>query len=156
MKHLLTLCFFLFLGANFAKAQTSPEPMPINIVGSNAKITFAKTEHNFGSQPQGKPVKYDFVFTNEGTEPLTLTNVKASCGCTTPSWPKEPIAPGETGKITAEYNMARSGPFNKSITVTTGGGETVILYIKGDAVSTENTNSVDEVKPTLISTPKPE
>ena len=99
-------------------------------------------------------VRWEHLFKNEGTAPLTLTNVKASCGCTTPSWTKEPIAPGETGKVAAEYNMARAGGFNKSITVTTAGGETVVLYIKGEALSTENQNSVDETKPSIISEPK--
>lgn len=149
MKKLLTVCL-LFAGVSLMNAQeVTPAPLP-----DGSKITFVQTEFNFGSRPQGTPVSHEFSFKNEGTAPLTLTNVKASCGCTTPSWTKEAIAPGETGKVSAEYNMAKPGGFNKSITVTTAGGETVILYIKGEALSTENQNSVDEIKPSIITEPK--
>ncbi|MBK6339125.1 MAG: DUF1573 domain-containing protein [Bacteroidetes bacterium] len=151
MKKLLTIClmFIGLAGINAQEVPTTPVPLP-----DGSKIVFKETEYNFNSRPMGTPVSHEFVFKNEGTAPLTLTNVKASCGCTTPSWTKEPIAPGETGKVAAEYNMARAGGFNKSITVTTAGGETVVLYIKGEALSTENQNSVDETKPSIISEPK--
>ena len=125
-----------------------------------AKIVFDETEHDFGDQAQGVPVTHEFTFKNEGTEPLVLENVKASCGCTTPFWPKEPILPGQEAKISAKYNMAKGGSFRKSITVTTKGkiegeaGERVVLYIKGNAVAAEKDSSVEEAKPTLITNPK--
>ena len=62
---------------------------------------------------------HEFVFTNNGNQPLVLTAVKASCGCTTPSWTKEPVLPGQSGHIKASYNSKnRPGRFHKSITIT--------------------------------------
>ncbi len=61
----------------------------------------------------------DFVFKNNGTEPLLITNAKGSCGCTVPEWPKEPIRPGGTGIIKIKYDTKRSGPISKTVTITT-------------------------------------
>lgn len=102
-----------------------------------SKIKFTKLEHDFGNLAQGKPVTYDFEFTNVGNEPIILENVKASCGCTTPTWTKEPVMPQKKGTIKAQYNMAREGAFRKSITVTTKDGENITLYISGNAVPQE-------------------
>lgn len=108
-------------------AQTQNEPAQT----SNAKIEFAEKSHNFGDVIEGQIAKYEFKFTNTGTEPLILQNVQASCGCTTPRWPREPIGPGESAIITAEYNSnGRPGTFNKSITVTSNAGD-VVLTITG-------------------------
>ncbi|MBX7225081.1 MAG: DUF1573 domain-containing protein [Chitinophagales bacterium] len=98
-----------------------------------SKIKFTESEFDFGKKPVGTPVTHEFEFVNVGTSPLVLENVRASCGCTTPQWPKEPIAPGQKATISATYNMGHAGAFNKSVTVTTKDGETIVLYIKGDA-----------------------
>ena len=104
-------------------------------------INFAKTSHDFGKIPQGKPVSHEFEFTNTGDAPLVLKNVKASCGCTTPFYPTEPIQPGQKSKIKAVYNAAGVGTFHKSITVTTnikevdGKDKKIILFIKGEVVA---------------------
>lgn len=126
MKHLLILSAFILIGT-FSKAE---QP-------ATSKIKFAKLEHDFGNQPQGKPLTYEFEFTNISEEPVLLENVKASCGCTTPTWTKEPVMPKKTGSIKAQYNMAREGAFRKSITVTTKDGENITLYISGNAVAQE-------------------
>jgi len=147
MKNILTLSIAFLLGTTWLLAQEPTTPTDAS------KIKFEKTEHDFGKGPQGKPVSYDFKFKNAGTDPLVLTNVKASCGCTTPSWPKEAIAPGDSGEIQVQYNMARAGTYRKSITVTTQGGETVVLYISGEALSTEGTQGVDAPMPSIISNP---
>ena len=138
MKALFTLLSFLTLVWT-ATAQTE-----LNL---NSKISFSQQEHDFGQKPVGKPVSYEFVFTNIGNKPLVLSNVKASCGCTTPSWTKEPILPGQKGSIKAQYNMAREGKYRKSITVKTADGETVILYITGEAVQSP---SIDAAKPSMF------
>jgi hypothetical protein len=98
-----------------------------------AVMSFKFTEHNFGELEEGPKAAVDFVFTNTGNKPLILTDVKASCGCTTPDWPKEPIAPGQTSKIKVEYNtQGRSGDFTKSITITSNeSDEPKMIYIKG-------------------------
>ena len=83
-----------------------------------AIIEFEKTKHDFGTVNEGGPITYEFKFTNKGKVPLTITNVKASCGCTTPGWTKEPVQPGKTGVISAQYNTVnRPGAFTKTVTV---------------------------------------
>ena len=101
---------------------------------SNAGIEFETNEHNFGTVIEGQIASYEFAFKNNGTEPLKLNHVKASCGCTTPSWPREKVGPGETAVIKAEYNSAgRPGSFHKNIFVKSNGGD-VTLTIKGNVV----------------------
>lgn len=100
-------------------------------------ITFTKTEHDFGkiNEADGK-VTTVFEFKNDGMTPLTLTNVRASCGCTTPKWTKEPIEPGQSGAITVTYNPnGRPGSFTKRITVTSNASEpTKYLTIRGEVI----------------------
>ena len=100
-------------------------------------LTFEKTEHDFGkiNEADGR-VTTVFKFKNEGMEPLVLSNVRASCGCTTPKWTREPIEPGQAGEITVTYNPnGRPGRFQKTITVTSNATEgTKRLYIKGEVI----------------------
>ncbi len=101
---------------------------------SNASIKFNNTSHSFGNIIEGQIARHEFKFTNEGTEPLTLDNVSASCGCTTPKWPRETIAPGQSSVIVAEYNsQGRPGTFTKNNFVKSNGGE-VTLTISGNVV----------------------
>ncbi len=89
---------------------------------------------DFGSiQEKNGPVEHKFVFTNTGSSPLIIQGVRASCGCTTPAWSKEPVLPGGAGFITARYNPAnRPGPFRKSLTVTSNAAKpTQVLFITG-------------------------
>ena len=96
-------------------------------------IKFEKIVHDYGTIAQGADGNSEFKFTNKGKSPLILSNVKASCGCTVPEWPKEPIAPGQTGSIKVKYNTATVGAFNKSITVNSNAlNNTVMLQIKGN------------------------
>lgn len=101
------------------------------------KFEFTESTHDFGEvKEEGGPITYDFEFTNSGAAPLIISNVKASCGCTTPAWSKEPVMPGEKGFIKAQYNpMNRPGAFNKSLTITSNGEATrEILYIQGKVI----------------------
>ncbi len=106
-------------------------------MGQNPVITFDKTTHDFGkiNEADGR-VTTVFTFKNEGMAPLVLSNVRASCGCTTPKWTREPIEPGQTGEITVTYNPnGRPGRFQKTITVTSNASEpTTKLYIKGEVI----------------------
>src|SRR6188768_4143008 len=81
-------------------------------------FAFSEETYDFGKIPKGTPVTHEFAFSNTGKEPIVISNVQASCGCTTPKWPKEPILPGKTANITVQYNAANPGGFNKSITIT--------------------------------------
>ncbi len=88
-----------------------------------------------GEIPQGKPKAIEFEFTNNGSAPLVITSAKGSCGCTIADYPKEPIAPGKTAKVTATYNAAAKGPFTKTVTVTTSESETPkVLTLKGTVI----------------------
>jgi hypothetical protein len=84
-----------------------------------AVITFEKKTHDFGDIFQGDKVEETFKFTNTGTEPLIITNVQVTCGCTTPKgWPRDPIMPGGKGELTVAFNSAgKSGRQNKVVTV---------------------------------------
>jgi hypothetical protein len=72
-----------------------------------AKMKFEKTEHDFGTINEGDVVETVFNFTNNGKSELIITKAKASCGCTVPEWPKEPIMPGESGEIKVKFNSKR-------------------------------------------------
>ncbi len=100
----------------------------------NEQLKFSETSFSFGTiQEIDGPVTHEFTFTNNGSEPLQITNVKASCGCTTPDWSKEPVQPGESGFIQAQYNPRnRPGRFNKSLTVNHNLGNPIRLYISGE------------------------
>ena len=82
-------------------------------------MKFEKESHDFGKIKQGDKVSYDFKFTNNGKSPLIITDAVASCGCTTPEWPKTPIKPGESGLIKVVFNSAgKTGLQDKQITIT--------------------------------------
>ena len=92
--------------------------------------------HDFGKIKQGTPVTHEFIFTNKGKVPMVITNVAASCGCTTPDWTRDPIAPGGSGFIKATYNAAAPGAFNKTVTVTSNiENGFVQLFIKGEVAT---------------------
>ncbi len=85
---------------------------------NKAEFKFVEEKHDFGKVPQGKPVTTDFVYTNIGVEPLILTEVKPTCGCTIADYTKTPVKKGEKGSIKITYNAAVEAPFNKTIVVT--------------------------------------
>jgi len=85
--------------------------------GGGDSLVFESTEHNFGDIAKGSDGNCVFTFTNTGDTPAVLNSVKASCGCTTPNWPKEPIGPGETAVIKVHYDTNRVGLFTKQIRV---------------------------------------
>ena len=91
---------------------------------SKAKIEFSEKSKDFGDIYQGDKVTHVFKFKNTGTEPLLLSNVITSCGCTATEWPREPIAPGAEGSINATFNSAgKMGKQNKVITVVSNSSE---------------------------------
>lgn len=107
-----------------------------------AKIVFDEMQHDFGAFKEADGVQTTtFAFTNNGTSPLILSNVRASCGCTTPKWTQEPVAPGQKGSIQVSYDPKnRPGSFNKSITVNSNAeNPTVVLQISGEVNQREKT-----------------
>jgi hypothetical protein len=101
------------------------------------EITFKNTTHDYGEIYKGSDGSYKFVFTNTGNEPLILSKPRSSCGCTVPSWPKEPILPGETNEMKVTYNTAKVGSFNKTVTVYSNAKNksAIVLRIKGKVIS---------------------
>ncbi len=87
--------------------------------GPTTMIRFDQEDYNFGKVTQGQIVEHSFEFTNVGKEPLIISECHASCGCTVPEWPRDPIAPGQKSKITTKFNTAgKSGEQKKVVTVT--------------------------------------
>lgn len=146
MRKVFLLTCIVFAAINFAAAQT-PATNP-----NAPKIAFDHDSHDFKTVIEGPKVTHVFKFKNEGKEPLILSNVKASCGCTTPEWPKEPIMPGKTSQITVVYNTQnRVGDFTKTITVESNATEgTKVLTIKGKVIRPEEDNSLPVASPSML------
>ncbi|MBE6312895.1 MAG: DUF1573 domain-containing protein [Bacteroidales bacterium] len=123
----------------------------ISAFAQKAEIAFETKSYDFGEvKEENGPVSTFFEFKNTGQLPLVLNSVTASCGCTTPSWPKEPIKPGDTGSIKVTYNVVgRPGPFRKTITVKSNSSEgTTQLTISGSVKP--KPKSVEEEYPVLM------
>ena len=104
-----------------------------------AGMLFESEVIDYGTIPHNADGNREFVFTNNGTKPLIITNTQGSCGCTVPTTPKEPIAPGAKGKIGVKYATDRVGAFTKTVTVTSNaeGQPTKTLTIKGTVLPDE-------------------
>ncbi len=114
-----------------AGAQTSTTQTAATKV-AGPEITFENLEHDYGTITQGANGDCVFKFKNTGNEPLILSDVRKSCGCTTPSWSKEPILPGQSGEIKVGYNTNNVGTFSKTITVISNAtNANITLIIKG-------------------------
>ena len=129
-----------FLGVNVANAQTSKSSKKVTAKVEAPKvqgagIVFESETVDYGTIARNSDGKREFVFTNNGTSPLIITNATGSCGCTVPTWPKEPIAPGAKAVIGVKYATDRVGPFSKTVTLTTNAVEpTKVLTIKGNVL----------------------
>lgn len=115
---------------------------------ASAQLSFGTTTHDFGAIEEGVEARFTFGFTNEGEAPLTIRSVRPSCGCTTPSFSADAIAPGERGEVVVVYDSeGRPGPFRKSIHVTAEAGEEVVeqtLYITGQVEEETITQGVPQ------------
>lgn len=112
------LLLMVVLGIGFtATAQDDKNSSQKN----GAVISWEEQSHDFGDIYQGDKVEHTFTFKNTGNEPLIITNVQVSCGCTTPKgWPRDPIPPGQSGEITVSFNSAgRVGKQYKPLTLVT-------------------------------------
>ena len=156
MKKLVcfTLIAFLFASFSLQAQESSKKPKDATKTEQNAakkgkkakvaEITFESLEHDYGNIYKGDNGECEFVFKNTGKAPLQITNARASCGCTVPSWPRDPIAPGKKSVIKVKYDTNRLGTINKSITVTSNAvNNSVVLHIKGH-ISEKPAESVPE------------
>ncbi len=123
MKQIIFVCMALLLSAGSVFAQGGPS------------ITVAENFHDFGEikEADGK-VSHTFVVKNDGNAPLVITRVIASCGCTSPDWTKEPIAPGQTGEVKVTFDPKnRPGPFAKTVSIYSNGKTgSYVVTIRGD------------------------
>ncbi len=131
MRKFYVLMILMAVGYSYSSGQTI-----------KAKLDFETLAHDFGTFKEADGSQsYSFKFVNNGASPLILNNVRAACGCTTPKWTKEPVAPGQNGFIEVSYNPKnRPGPFNKTVTVSSNAeNATVVLRIKGVVEQREKT-----------------
>lgn len=113
-----------------------------NAQDAKPEMKFDSKEHDFGTfKEENGNVSYSFEFINTGKQPIIINQVRSSCGCTSPEWSKEPIAPGRKGFVKATFDPKnRPGPFNKSITVTANTNPAItILRINGNVIEREKT-----------------
>lgn len=125
MKKMMTLFVAIFGLATMTFAQ------------DGAKISFEKEIHDYGTLEYGADATSTFVFKNTGNAPLIIADAKKSCGCTVPSWPKEPIAPGASAEIVVKYDSKRPGAINKSVTIVSNAVNepTKVIRIKGNILA---------------------
>ena len=132
------------------KAKATTEAKTETVVADNPnapEIAFEKTVHDYGTVPYKGDGKCEFRFTNTGKEPLILTKVRSSCGCTVPKWPREPILPGQSEVINVEYKTNRIGKINKTITVQSNAKtNSVVLRIQGQVQKPEETTPPENSK----------
>lgn len=107
-----------------------------------AKLTFTESRFNFGEVQEGDLVKHTFTFTNTGKQPLVISNARSTCGCTVPTWPKEPIAPGESGEISVEFNTkGKHNAQSKPVTITANTyPANSVVYLEGYVQPTHDTD----------------
>jgi hypothetical protein len=118
MRKLLTLLVFAFFSVFLAQAQEKSENDPV--------ITFDESSKDFGDITQGDKVEHVFKFENTGKSPLVISNVAATCGCTVPSWPKEPILPGAKAEIKVSFNSAgKMGKQNSVVRIYSNASEPI-------------------------------
>ena len=123
-----------------------------SFVYAQGEFKFEEENHTFDAIMEGDVASYDFKFTNIGNKPLEISHVQPGCGCTTPTWTKEPIWPGKQGVITAAYNSAgRPGPFSKTISVTSNGKiSSFVLSFRGVVLKKAEAGQATESSPKLV------
>lgn len=147
MKNLITILFVGFFGL----AVSAQEKVTKVAQEKVAKIKFKTETIDYGTIEKGADGLRVFEFTNSGNAPLVISKVKSSCGCTVPSWPDQPIMPGESGKIEVKYDTKRVMPIRKTITVTSNAERpTVALKIKGNVIDSSNSSVLEKKNKSLV------
>ena len=136
---MLSFNFYSVVNAQESNVQSSEETKPSN---PNApEIVFESEIHDYGTIKQGADGSCEFKFKNTGKEPLIISNAKGSCGCTVPTWPKEPTMKGQTGVIKVHYDTKRVGAFTKTVTLNSNAKSDIkVLTIKGVVEASEENN----------------
>lgn len=123
--NLFFVLIFLSISSTFLFAQ---EPAEVQ----GPVMTFESMIVDYGDIEQDSEPLRLLKFTNTGTEPLVVSNARGSCGCTVPTWPKQPVMPGESSQLEIRYDTKRLGGINKTVTITTNeGGEAHVIKVVG-------------------------
>ncbi|MGV3762521.1 MAG: DUF1573 domain-containing protein [Parapedobacter sp.] len=126
--------------ADIPMEQVGKQPVGQTIIpgadSTGAVLEVVDDAYDFGTVKEGEKVKHEFKFTNTGSSPLIISNVQASCGCTTPEYSKNPIAPGDQGMVKVVFNSAgQVGKQHKMITITSNASsEHTMLHLRGEVV----------------------
>lgn len=129
--NLLVVILFVLSTSSYIIAQDARPNAP--------EITFESTIYDYGTISKNANGEGIFYFTNTGKEPLILTDVRSSCGCTVPEWPNAPIMPGQKGSLKVKYDTNRIGQINKSVTVLSNAkNAAVVLRLKGNIIEGAN------------------
>jgi len=147
MKKIASFFIFVTVSLGLHAQATNGGAVPREI------LILKETTFDFGKIQQGRPVTHEFAIANDGQDTLKLENVQASCGCTTPVWKKDPVAPGGSATINVGYNASAEGPFEKPVTIYYNGGQTKMVTIKGNvyklaATSAPQNSSIELLKQT--------
>lgn len=146
MNKIVTLIAAVVISALPAVGQNPTKVTGSNPAAQNESIKWSKTSHDFGTVPMGPAADVTFKFTNSSAVPVVIKSANPSCGCTTPTYTKTPIMPGETGEVKASYGTeGRPGYFQKTVTVTFDNSVITTLTIQG-TVSTDTQQKKDELK----------
>jgi hypothetical protein len=150
MKKVFVLALSLTCAGFAAQAQTAAvKPANAQVKPAGPQIQFDEMKYDFGTAKQGDVVKHVFKFKNVGTQPLVISNIGVSCGCTTPEWTKDPVMPGKTGSITANFNTAgKMGMQNKVLTIESNSAAgnamvSVVGEVKENATPTMSVEKTD-------------
>ncbi|NNC49802.1 MAG: DUF1573 domain-containing protein [Flaviramulus sp.] len=120
-------------------------------INAQAKIEFKAETIDYGTIEKGSDGVRVFEFTNTGDEPLIISKVTSSCGCTIPKKPKDPILPGKTGEIEVKYDTNRVNPIRKTITVISNAETpTVALKIKGEVIDPSKVSLLDKKEKSIV------
>ena len=148
MKKIVTLALLVVLGVTTSNAQETSKTVK-KVKAKTTAVSTSKVDGagmvfqtetiDYGTVAYNSDGKREFVFTNNGNKPLIITNAQGSCGCTVPTYPREPIAPGAKGVIGVKYDTSRAGQaFNKTVTLTTNAAQpTKVLTIKGNVLAAD-------------------
>lgn len=132
LKQILPMSKFYSLLLSFLVISSLSAQKATDVKQVKEDLVLKESFYDFGKIPQSKPVFHEFVILNEGKQPLQLNTVTATCGCTTPEWSREPIAPGGSAMIKVGFNAAAEGPFEKYVNITYNGDKTKVFTIKGN------------------------
>ncbi|MBT8189775.1 MAG: DUF1573 domain-containing protein [Saprospiraceae bacterium] len=155
-KSILSLLICLFAIASLS-AQIEPQPIvhpdtPREVKEGGPIMQFESTTVDYGTINKNSEPLRTLSFTNTGDEPLVIKSAKGSCGCTVPTFPREPIMPGESSVIEIRYSTNRLGKINKTVKITTNEGtQPHILKVVGNILDTQEEESVPKSAPSMLS-----